>query len=228
MRQNTATRLIKKVEEDYSKIAREFSETRNRSWNEFKLFEKYLDSNSLILDVGCGNGRLLNTLLKGSEFKSYFGIDVSSDLLKEARKNARFRRNVFFKKGSILKLPIKNNVFDSVFCIAVLHHIPAPFQAQALSELKRVMKKNSYLFLTVWNLRQKKYRKYAFKAYIKSILTLGEYGPNDLFIPWKKELKRYYYSFTPSKLRRMLEVSGFQVVKEELTDFNFCYICSKK
>lgn len=54
----------------------------------------YLFKSPTILDLGCGQGRLLE-YLAAFPFKSYLGIDLSSEAIQQAdlrrRKNARFR-----------------------------------------------------------------------------------------------------------------------------------------
>lgn len=47
--------------------------------------------------------------------------------------------------GSILKIPIKDDFFDSIICNAVLEHVSDP--NKALSEMYRVLKRKGYLYL---------------------------------------------------------------------------------
>jgi len=62
-----------------------------------------------------------------------------------------------------------------IFCIATLHHLPdEESRKKALFEMKRVLKKNSYVFLTDWNLFSdsinKIVKKGKFEVKIKKIL----------------------------------------------------------
>jgi alkylated DNA repair protein alkB family protein 8 len=61
MRQKTAQHLSEQVKKSYNQIAEHFSQTRHTPWTEFQYFEKYLKPEQKILDLGCGNGRLLNS-----------------------------------------------------------------------------------------------------------------------------------------------------------------------
>lgn len=46
----------------------------------------------------------------------------------------------------IKNLSLENDSFDTIFCSQVLEHVPEP--SRAISELKRILKKNGYLILT--------------------------------------------------------------------------------
>jgi ubiquinone/menaquinone biosynthesis C-methylase UbiE len=78
-------RIQKKVKDDYNQIAEGFSETRQFPWKDFECFKAYYRPNFAVLDLGCGNGRLL-TFLENEGFKSYLGLDQSAELLKQAKK----------------------------------------------------------------------------------------------------------------------------------------------
>ncbi|HBB27578.1 TPA: hypothetical protein DCZ36_03735 [Candidatus Gracilibacteria bacterium] len=76
----------------YDAFASTFSESRkNLRWNEIEYFMKYIKKYSSsekisILDIGCGNGRFLETLETSGFPYSYLGIDESSGMIDEARK----------------------------------------------------------------------------------------------------------------------------------------------
>jgi len=70
----------KHVYEVYDKIAPHFSHTRYKPWPKIETFLNELEPNSLVLDVGCGNGKYLGVN------KNLFmvGTDRSTGLLKTA------------------------------------------------------------------------------------------------------------------------------------------------
>lgn len=195
--------ITEKVKKDYDSIAAEFSETRNFPWDEFKIFEKFYDRKFDILDLGCGNGRLL-TFFKKKGYRSYIGVDQSVELLKFAKKNfadEEFKAMDFSKKMKFKKK------FDAIFFIASFHHIPAELQRETLENCKNYLNKGGYIFMTNWNLRQKKY----FPLYILSILA-PKYGFLGLLIPWKNKVMRYYYAFSKKRLSKLFNDSGFKIV----------------
>lgn len=101
-----------------------------------------------ILDAGCGRGFYLKTLSCFPFVKKIFGIDINPSYLKIARKNID-KEKVIISKASIYRLPFPNNCFDLVIASEVLEHLKD--DKKALMELKRVLKKNAHLIITVPN-----------------------------------------------------------------------------
>ncbi len=83
-----------------------------------------------VLDVGCGNGFLLNELAKNFPDKKFSGIDVKTPSTK----------NFSFTQGDISEMPFKDRSFDLVICSHVLEHCTN--LKEVISEIKRVAKKN--------------------------------------------------------------------------------------
>ena len=213
MKKKTATQLLENVRTTYDEIAVEFDRTRQRVWPDFDKFTPFLSKNARVLDVGCGNGRLLR-YLGDKSYKAYLGVDNSIGLLKCAREQ-HTQENVRFKQGSIMDIPVKSGGYDAVFSIAVLHHIPSrEFQLKALSELRRVMKPDGRLFLTVWDLYRLKSLPYFSRSVVRSASTLGDYSYKDLFVPWgrKNPKPRFAHAFTMRELRKLLMLAGFEVM----------------
>jgi len=100
------------------------------------------DTNS-ILDVGCGNGIFVNTLMHRfpHRFNRLTGLDLSEEALKYVR-TEKFA-------GSVAKLPFEDQSFDLVTCLEVLEHLPQEDFEKGISELQRVSKK--YIIITVPN-----------------------------------------------------------------------------
>lgn len=221
MKEKTAKKILIKVKRTYEEIAEDFAKTRNEAWPEFGKFQKHVKSHFKVLDLGCGNGRLFEFLRP----IDYTGIDSSENLLKEAKKRYP---DVSFVNGDMLEIPLKDNEFDMVFCIAALHHIPSKnLRKKAVSEIKRVLKKDGILILTIWNLFQKKYIKYLFKSFVIWLLTLGKYDWNDTFIPWGKDkIPRYYHAFTKKELLKLLK-KDFEIQKLDVFN-NILAICKKR
>jgi 2-polyprenyl-3-methyl-5-hydroxy-6-metoxy-1,4-benzoquinol methylase len=104
-----------------------------------------------VLDLGCGNGRLLTGLKADLD---YMGIDFSSNLISSAKK---FHPGKKFIRGDITQVETWNQLpkFDAIFCVAVLHHLPQRDQHLfVFKQAGKHLKKNGFLFLSVWNLWQ--------------------------------------------------------------------------
>lgn len=203
------------VKKDYDTIAEEFDRSRHYTGKEFTFFNAYLEPQSVIVDLGCGNGRLVQYLdeyfNKKGEYK-YLGIDNNTSLLNKA--NGRFGRpgQVIFLSGDQLSIPLEDRSADLCFNIRAFHHIPGRNNRLAvLAETERILKPGGYAIFTVWNLWQFKYFKFVLAALLRFIYTFGAYAPNDTFIPWGKNVKRYYHAFLPVEIRHLLKKSGLEL-----------------
>ena len=85
---------------------------------------EFLETDILVADIGCGNGRWSLEFLKRNKHAFLVLIDIS-EAINIARENLRhYSDRVIFIKSDIMKLPIKYNSFDFLFSIGVIHHIP--------------------------------------------------------------------------------------------------------
>lgn len=75
----------------------------------------------LVLDAGCGTGRYGDVLKdSGAEIICVdysYAVDV-------ARENLSGRPNVHFIQADIFELPLRNDLFDYIYSVGVLHHTP--------------------------------------------------------------------------------------------------------
>lgn len=207
MKQKIAQQILKQNLLIWNKIAQEFNMTRQYIWPELEFLKKYAKPGMKILDVGCGNGRLLK-LLKQKEIK-YFGIDNSRELIKKARE--KYGKNKF-KVADALKIPYDNNSFDLAYSIAVLHIIPSQeLRIKFLQEIKRTLKKNSKLILTVWYLYQRKYFFLIIKYSLRKIFLKSKLDFKDVYIPWQDKGLRYHHAFTKRELVKLFKKAGFEI-----------------
>ena len=98
-----------------------------------------LNRNSSVLDIGCGTGYMLLQLSKQVKKGKIVGVDISSQMLKQARKKIRDVRNIQLLQAEAEKIPYPKNTFDYVVSADAFHHFPNP--QKALAEMRRVMKK---------------------------------------------------------------------------------------
>ena len=93
-----------------------------------------------ILNVGCGPGR-------SSQYLSDFGVVTSIEYDKDCCKFASERTGLEIFHGSITELQFEENTFDLVCAFDVIEHVED--DKLAVSEMKRVAKKNGVLLITV-------------------------------------------------------------------------------
>lgn len=207
MDKDYAQYLLKKTIENYNLIAEDFSRTRHYVWPGFEVLAQYTESGDKVLDLGCGNGRLLD-LLRDKNI-NYIGVDNSSTLISLAQKRYP---GADFQVGDALNLPFPDNHFDKVYSIAVLHHIPSKeLRQRFLKEAKRVLRPEGLLILTVWNLWQWRSFKYNLKYAILKLLGLSKLDFKDVFVPWAKTRQRYFHCFSRGEFKRVVESVGFKV-----------------
>jgi len=123
---------------DYSKIAECYDRVKSEPGPLLPHIIEYGDikSNSKVLDIGCGTGRLLTNLLPTE--CSLFGLEPSQEMLREALSKGS-SRGIAWIQGDGQRLPFSNEVFDCVYMASVLHHIEK--KELALQEIYRVLKK---------------------------------------------------------------------------------------
>jgi SAM-dependent methyltransferase len=103
-------------------------------------FERDLDAllqqaePSSLLDVGCGEGVLVDRWARLLDGKRVVGVDLEEESL-QAGWSARDAPNLHFRVGSADQLPFADREFDLVSAIEVLEHLPDP--EGALAEMRR-------------------------------------------------------------------------------------------
>jgi len=103
-------------------------------------FRQHVQTESHILDCGCGPGSITVGLAQWAPAGQTVGIDLAAEQLDEARALARELdiENVTFREGNIFNLPFEDGSFDVVFSQTVLYHVPNT--EKALAEIKRVLR----------------------------------------------------------------------------------------
>ncbi len=198
MKPSYAKYLIEKTKEYFDKNVEGFSGSRKEFWPEFEELKKYIKRGERVLDLGCGNGRLFPAFggsAVGGETRDieYIGIDSSEKMIQKAK--GKYGNH--FQTADIFSLPFSNSYFDSVWMIAVFHHIPSKeLQLKALQEIRRVLRKNGRVIMTCWHLFRFPFRK------------------NIMISSKKLKIQRYYHAFTKRELRKLFQKTGFKI--EEL------------
>ena len=135
------------------------------------------DATVSVLDMGCGTGRLA-AYLREEAGCEVLGIDVMRDKIERAR---RIRgRGVEFGVQSAEYMGLKDETFDFVVSLKVLHEIPHP--EIALREAIRVLKNRGRILIIDW---------------IGGIATTKRHA----------HASRY---FTPQQLKTLFSLTGFK------------------
>ncbi len=94
------------------------------------------------LEVGCGEGYLLNYISNLKKFSRIEGIDCSTEIIKKAQS---LYPKLFFSQESIYNLNFRDNEFDLILACEVLEHLED--YKKALAEIKRVT--SQYVIVSV-------------------------------------------------------------------------------
>ena len=111
-----------------------------------------LHSGERVLDLGCGSGwatRLLARIVgDGPEgFGQVVGVDISDEMVRQARTASKDFDNILYVWGSADKIPWEENFFDKVLSVESFYYYPD--QDRALAELFRVMAPRGRLFILI-------------------------------------------------------------------------------
>lgn len=104
-----------------------------------------LPEGSKILDIATGTGSQAVALAKCGH--DVTGIDLSPDMLSQARKKIRPELKLNFLNLDASKLPFKNESFDGVSISLGLHDMPPEIGQRVLKEIKRVTKKGGTILI---------------------------------------------------------------------------------
>lgn len=125
---------------DYSRISRIYDISRAANVETIDKLIKvvHIDSNSTLLDLGCGTGNYTFTFQQIA--KRVIGIDISAAMLGKAC--AKFPA-LQIVRGDVRNLPFNANTFDGALAIQVLHHVKE--RELFLREARRVLRNGAYI-----------------------------------------------------------------------------------
>jgi len=245
------------VHQVYETIADHFSDTRHKPWPQVLEFLKMLDPGSVLLDLGCGNGKYLGQ--EGSESRMEIGMDYSQGLL-----DIVVQRGHQACRSDLLFVPCRDSVADGIICIAALHHLSTTVRRlSSLREMTRVLAPGGKFLIYVWAKDQRKgeassYLKQNKKNFKKSQVEvkveeeIGQFGlpvhvnrtqfkHQDLLVPWKLKnektpeicenspvFQRYYHVFEEGELEGLIgQIDQLTVIRSYYDQGNHCVIAQK-
>jgi SAM-dependent methyltransferase len=161
MKPETRDRLLALNRRFYATQAHAFDQTRQRPWRGCERVLAHMANTApSVLDIGCGNGRLIELLAaRYADRFDYTGIDSSSELLARARARARgagdatlrFSEADFVARDPEQALP--PGAYDLVVLLGVLHHVPGEDARRALlAAAARRVALDGVLAFTLWQI----------------------------------------------------------------------------
>ncbi len=220
MDKRKAQEIVRQTRQFYNTAAKEWDISRGAPTRIKKQIIRPVKKGMRVLDLGCGNGLMANTVM--SLGGQYVGADISGKLIALCKK--RYASYIKTKQAEFVtadaaKLPFKKNSFDFAVSFAVMHHIPsAEMRVKFLRELYRVMKPGATAKIDNWNLLENwSCKKYYINRQLKNFPPSHDYG--DVYIPWKatggKTIPRYIHIFSDAELKSVAKLAGFKKIKIE-------------
>lgn len=202
------------IQHVYNSIAYDFNRTRYKVWPAVKNFIDQLESNSINVDIGCGNGK---NMIYRTEDITFKGIDLCNEFVRICR-----NKGLDVTEGNILSIPFNNDIFDNTICIAVIHHLNIKSERiLAIQELLRITKKRGKIMIYVW-------------AFEQPIESKRKFNTQDEMVQYKtidgNIAYRYYHLYKKGELEEELNsitLYKFRIIKSDYERGNWYVIIER-
>ncbi|MGQ9491831.1 MAG: methyltransferase domain-containing protein [Anaerolineae bacterium] len=218
----------------YARFADPFARTR-RSWPPgFAFILPYLRHAANVLDLGCGNGRLLSFLAHHGWSGDYVGLDNSAGLLAEAAQVAaahpavrpRFLQADLMDEDwpqQLAACALTQGTWraDAIACLAVLHHIPgAANRARFLATCRALLAPAGRLVLSTWQFMTSPRLRGRVLPWETIGLQAAQVEPGDYLVAWGEGAagRRYCAFIDLEGLRALAGEAGLQIQEVHYAD----------
>ncbi|QGN07110.1 methyltransferase domain-containing protein [Halorhabdus sp. CBA1104] len=199
------------VRDTYDRIAEHFSKTREYAWPEVETFVENAESVERALDIGCGNGRHVETLHQRAD--RVLGVDVSRSLLDAAGERVP---DAGVLLGDASRLPIVSERVDLAVYVATLHHLPSrEARIASLDELARVLHSDGKALVSAWSTAHDRFD-------VPADAEEGFDTTVEWTLPGGEAVARFYHIYAPAEFRADVEASELALVECEISSGN-CY-----
>ena len=118
-----------------------------RNRNELSVMSEMLDfNNARILEIGCGNAKRAEEIVKKKNINSFKAVEV--DKIAHKANLSKKINKLSFDSYSCEDIHETNSSFDIVFLLKSFHHVPAEKMNQGLKEINRVLKNDGILYIS--------------------------------------------------------------------------------
>jgi ubiquinone/menaquinone biosynthesis C-methylase UbiE len=109
-----------------------------------------INENTRILELGCGTALNLGKIFKFNlKYKSYLGLDFSTDMLKLSKNKFANVSNIEFRQKDITNLGDINEKFDIIICTWVLSHLGSP--SHVINQAQELLAPHGEMFLIFYS-----------------------------------------------------------------------------
>lgn len=109
--------------------------------------KSFLKKKNKVLEIGCSSGNNLRFFID-KKYQTY-GIEINKEMINLGKKNLKRLGYKIpeIKLGNNTKIPYPDNFFDCLVSINTIHYSSGDDIDKALKEYKRVLKKNSLIYI---------------------------------------------------------------------------------
>lgn len=105
----------------------------------------------VILDFGCGIGRLIRVLCEKFEFQSIYGLDVNIHSIEGAKERVQDPRAIFLTYDGGIGLPFPDNFFTKIYSVLTIQHIDEHVAFFIFKDMIRVLRPGGRIVLQLHN-----------------------------------------------------------------------------
>ncbi|NPD47438.1 class I SAM-dependent methyltransferase [Lentimicrobium sp. S6] len=149
---------------------------------------KYIEANSAVLDIGCGNGQFLESLVKHGDYK-LFGTELAGKSAERAKRIPQVNLRI----GFLEEVVFDKESFDAITLFHVFEHLSEP--ELSLNIIHEILKPNGVLVMSFPNIDS-----------WQSRIFKGKWLHLDP--------PRHLFFFEPKTFRGLMESQGFAFIDE--------------
>jgi ubiquinone/menaquinone biosynthesis C-methylase UbiE len=166
-----------------------------------RVYELLPNSDAVVLEIGCGIGRVLQHL--AGHYREVHGIDIATGMVEKGQRRLAHLPNVQFHQGNGYDLePFADESFELVYSALVFQHMPKTIAFNYFLETRRVLRPDGWFLFQVPNL-----------------LDNAQFAQFNHFAqPWFVEHPYPMYFWTPAEVVQLLTKAGLwiEAIGEEM------------
>jgi len=168
-------------------------------------FLKFIQKNDRLLDVGCGSGNVIIEFAKQVDYA--LGIDNNTGCIQFLKKKLKDEHidNADAYVADLLQLELKGEQFTRIVMTEILEHFSKEEGIKVLKQINSVLSPNGKLLITTPNYKSP-------WVILEKLMDIFRLSPK----LWGEQ---HLIKFTPNRLKKMLEDSGFSVERQGTLNF---------
>ena len=175
--------------------------------------------NEVILDLGCGYGRLINKIFeKNQNVGKVIGIDYAENMIRKAKEIIQpgYLSKTELKNEDVSKkISLPDNSVDKIISNwGIFYFSKHELNNKTFPEIRRVLKPNGKLITSAIvkgsdlpGLRKKMsfFRTLKILVVVKKAISFG------------KDIKMYFPAYSPEEMMKIIQMANFRIISHELT-----------